>query len=196
MNVEMILTLEWLKTPLTVFATSLTSSTSPVLRSACINVQETVQTGDFTYSLAFVPNPSLVAVEPSSLPRGSQSQTVLVRGTHLESGPALAAAFGGAGVVVESVESLDDTAISLTVSVDEAAELGARDLAVTSGLGLSSTLSAALTVTEKAEPAAEPAAASPPRGCGCGSSSGAWSGALAALLLGLLRRGRGLRTAR
>jgi hypothetical protein len=116
------------------------------------NYPSTTNDGDYTYNAAFLDMPTIASISPTSLAQGLHGQSISVKGTSFTDGPKLAASFGGTGVAVESVQLLDTLTYVLTVSVDDAAPLGARDLSLTTGQGLPASMPAALLVTEKPVP--------------------------------------------
>jgi hypothetical protein len=87
--------------------------------------------------------PQLTSVSPGVLARGS-SQTVTVDGANFASGATLAL---GGGITVSSVNVVDPTRLTATVTVAATAATGTRTATVTNPDGGKATLSGALTVS-------------------------------------------------
>jgi len=88
-------------------------------------------------------SPNVTSMNPTTGARGSVQNSVLINGTNLTG--ATTVTFSGTGVTAGNVNVLNDTTVSITVTVAADAVLGARDLTVTTPQG-GGTLPAAFTV--------------------------------------------------
>lgn len=90
--------------------------------------------GDFIYSIALEPMPSLASATPAVVLAGT-APTITITGTRL-SGPVLTASVSGGGIEVAAVERNSDTQVKLQLRVAADAVPGSREVSVVTGNGL------------------------------------------------------------
>jgi uncharacterized protein (TIGR03382 family) len=112
--------------------------------------------GDYFYSLAVTPMPTVTSVTPQVLLVGTTGASLTVAGTGFVGN--VAAGFSGAGLSVTKASATDNRTIALIVDVAADAPVGPRDLTVTNGYPLSATLAGAVTVEVTGGPDASTAA--------------------------------------
>jgi len=102
--------------------------------------------GTFTTAaaLTITQAPSITTLSPNALGQGAANQTIVVTGANFV--PNATVSFSDTGVTVNSITFNNPTSLTLTVTVDASAPVGARDVTVTNPDGGTSTAVSAFAV--------------------------------------------------
>ncbi len=90
--------------------------------------------------------PTVTGVNPASRGQGATNQNLTITGTNFDSGAALATAFSGTGVTVNSTTYVNSTTLTVNVTISGSATVGTRTITVTNGDGTTATSGAIFTV--------------------------------------------------
>ena len=96
--------------------------------------------------LTVTQGPSLTGVAPTSRGQGATAQHIVVTGTNLA--PGAAVAFSGTGITIDSTNVVSPTEVDVTIDIANSAALGTRAVTVTNPDGGSATCAACFTVNK------------------------------------------------
>jgi hypothetical protein len=134
-----------------VSATSLTANIT-ITTSATTGARNITVTnpdaGAATATSAFTVNavPTVTSASPSAGDQGATSFNVTITGTNFINGPALAVAFSGTGITVNSTTFVSATSLTTNITIATSATTGAGNVTLTNGDGSSATKTSAFTV--------------------------------------------------